>query len=228
MNNPACPLCSSTDAQTFHRDAFREYLICSVCDLVFAHPDSHLDREEEFSRYEYHENDINDQGYRNFLEKLELPMLERVTPESQGLDFGSGPGPLLKLMFEEQGHTMSIFDTFYAPDPSVFDRQYDFISSSEVVEHLHHPMGELDRLWSCLKPGGFLGIMTSMRHGDLDFNTWHYIKDDTHVIFFSPQTMRWLADRWEASLEIIGNSVIILQKKGVWVNKAGIRIPALK
>ena len=208
-----CPLCLNPETQNFHRDAYREYLLCSVCDLVFAHPDSRLSREEEFKRYEFHENDIHDIGYRTFLQKLATPMLERLTPDSNGLDFGSGPGPLLKIMFEEQGHSMSVFDTFYAPDLTVFDRAYDFISTSEVVEHLHDPMHELDRLWSCLKPGGYLGVMTSLRHGDIDFKTWHYIKDETHVIFFSPQTMTWIAGRWDASLKIIGDSVIIFHKR---------------
>ncbi len=212
IDNPLCPLCSHENTNHFHKDDFREYLTCSVCDLAFAHPDSWLSRDEEFKRYELHENNLEDPGYRNFLTKMCEPMLQRIQPKSKGLDFGSGPGPLLKLMFEEQGHEISIYDTFYAPDTSVFNTSYDFITTTEAAEHLHNPLEELDRLWTSLKAGGFLGIMTSLRMPPLNFTTWHYIKDETHVIFFSPKTMKWLADHWNAKLEIISDSVVIFEK----------------
>ncbi|MCF7923243.1 MAG: class I SAM-dependent methyltransferase [Candidatus Marinimicrobia bacterium] len=228
MNSPACPLCSNPETTRYHADAAREFLHCTVCDLVFAHPDFRLSREAEFQRYQFHQNDLEDSGYRKFLHKMSAPMLERIAPHSAGLDFGSGPGPLLKLMFEEQGHSMSLYDPFYAPEQSVLDDSYDFITSTEVVEHLHKAQKELDRLWACLKPHGYLGIMTSLRLPDLDFSSWHYIMDETHVVFFAPKTMSWLANRWGASLEIIGDSVIILQKQNDILPKAGIRIPALK
>jgi len=206
----------------------REYLHCPVCELVFAHPDSHLSREEEFKRYEFHQNNLEDPRYRSFLQKMSTPMLNRIAANSSGLDFGSGPGPLLKLIFEEQGHTMSVYDTFYAPQQEVFNNSYAFITATEVVEHLHKPLVELDRLWSCLQPQGYLGIMTSLNLPDLKFSTWHYIKDETHVVFFAPQTMIWLAKRWGASMEIVGDSVIMLQKQNDTLQKAGIQIPALK
>ncbi len=218
---PFCPLCSHAEPQHFHRDTRREYLHCPVCDLVFAHPDSHLSRDEEFRRYELHQNNFDDSRYRRFLQKMSEPMLNRIAANSRGLDFGSGPGPLLKLMFEEQGHTMSHYDSFYTPEQKVFNETYAFITATEVVEHLHKPLLNLDRLWSCLQSQGYLGIMTSLRLPEQDFSAWHYIMDETHVIFFSPDTMTWLANYWGAALEIIGDSVIILQK-------AAIRIPALK
>ncbi len=223
-----CPLCSHHKTLPFHSDASREYLHCPVCDLTFAHPDSRLSREEEFKRYQFHQNDLDDPHYRRFLQKMSAPMLNRIAANSHGLDFGSGPGPLLKLMFEEQGHIMSLYDSFYAPKQNVFQDSYDFITATEVVEHLYKPLEELDRLWACLKPGGYLGVMTLLRFPDLDFSTWHYIKDETHVVFFAPQTMAWLANRWGASMEIIGASVIILQKQNDTLQKTVIRTPALK
>ena len=208
-----CPLCSNTDIQHFHQDVHREYLHCSVCELVFAHPETHLSREEEYERYQHHENDMGDPRYRNFLSKMSDPMLKRIPQGSKGLDFGSGPGPLLSRIFEEHGHNMSVYDVFYAPDKIVLKQEYDFITATEVAEHLHHPYKELERLWAILKPGGFLGIMTSMRVPGLDFSKWHYINDDTHVIFFAPETMTWLARRWGAKVELINDSVVVFQKE---------------
>jgi len=107
---------------------------------------------------------------------------------------------------------MSIYDTFYAPDPSVFEKQYDFITISETVEHLHRPLDELDRLWACLIPGGYLGVMTGILHDSINFSDWHYIRDDTHVVFFTPGSFEWLAQHWESSLELLGDRVVIFRK----------------
>ena len=79
---------------------------------------------------------------------------------------------------------MKLYDLFYAPDTQFLQRQYDFIAASEVVEHLHHPRRELERLWSCLKPNGVLGIMTKRVIDQAAFSHWYYKSDLTHVCFF--------------------------------------------
>ncbi len=209
-----CPLCSRIDTHPFHQDIQREYFICPACDVVFVHPKYYLDRKDELKRYELHKNTIGDSGYRSFLQQLCSPLLERLASESIGLDFGSGPGPLLKIMLEEHGHTISLFDTFYAPDKKVFECSYDFITATEVVEHLHHPLFELDRLWSHLNPDGYLGVMTSLRNREVSFPRWHYLSDPTHVVFYSAETMKWVATRWGASMEVISDSVVFFKKSG--------------
>jgi len=143
------------------------------------------------------------------------PMVEILPKESSGLDFGSGPGPTLHLMFEEAGHTMQIFDPFFANDPSVFEHQYDFITTTETAEHLYNPLVEFDRLWECLKPLGFLGVMTRRWTKVEKFKNWHYKNDDTHVVFFHEDTFHWLRDRWSAELEIYKRDVVIFRKAGV-------------
>lgn len=164
-NRKFCPLCTSENAARFHNDKRREYLLCPTCHLIFVPPEHHLSAEDEKAQYDLHENSPEDPAYRQFLGRLLRPMQERIAPKSQGLDFGSGPGPTLSVMFEEIGHSMSIYDHFYAQDLSVLDKPYDFITATEVVEHLHYPGKELDRLWACLKPGGHLGIMTKLALG---------------------------------------------------------------
>jgi len=207
-----CPLCASQTTTHFHRDRWRDYYRCQVCALIFADPGTYLSAEEEHKRYDFHQNDLNDLRYRDFLMRLADPLLQLLSPQKQGLDFGSGPGPLLKLLFEEQGHEMDLYDVFYAPDDSVFQKGYDFISASEVAEHLHHPLKDLDRLWACLLSGGFLGIMTGLFHDQIDFGTWHYIRDDTHVVFYSMKTMRWLAAYWGAEIVYQNQDVVIFRK----------------
>lgn len=207
-----CPLCRTAGGEVFFRDARRDYFRCSRCLLVFVPPTQFLTEAEEKAEYDLHRNSPEDLGYRRFLGRIFTPMKERLSPQSFGLDFGSGPGPTLSVMFGEAGHNMAIYDPFYAPGPSVFSVAYDFITATEVVEHLHHPGRELDRLWSILRPGGWLGVMTKLVIDREKFAGWHYRNDPTHICFFSAQTFKWLADCWHADLSFFGKDVILLHK----------------
>lgn len=209
-----CPLCTGYNInKAYHRDNRRSFYSCETCYLVFVPPEQFLSAEEEKAAYDHHQNSPNDQGYRKFLSRLFTPMNERLGAGSHGLDFGSGPGPTLSLMFEEAGHSVAIYDYFYADDQSVLQPSYDFITASEVVEHLHQPKEVLERLWNILKPGGILGIMTKRVLNREAFAKWHYKNDLTHVCFFSEPTFQWLADQWHAELTIVGNDVVLLKKK---------------
>ena len=115
-------------------------------------------------------------------------------------------------MFEEVGHQMAIYDRFYADDPTVFDYRYDFITTSETIEHLQQPRQEFDLLWRCLKPGGLLGVMTQFVGDPADFNNWHYKNDLTHVCFYSESTFRWVAVLWLTEPNFIETSVVLFRK----------------
>ena len=214
MENVECVLCGSHQTEWILKDDtrmdyIRDYFICNDCYLIFVNPDQRLDTAEEKSRYDMHENNPDDPGYRKFLNRMFKPMAERIQPASYGLDFGSGPGPTLHLMFEEEGHTVRIYDPFYADDPSVFNDRYDFITTTETAEHLFEPLVELDRLWNCLKSDGYLGIMTKRHRGREHFEEWHYKNDDTHVVFFHEDTFRWLGRRWKSEPIFLRSDVVI-------------------
>ena len=211
--NQTCPLCKAAETTEVHTDKYRQYLLCNACRLIFVPPNFFLSADHEKARYDTHQNRPDDPKYRAFLSRLFIPMQNRLAPGSRGLDFGSGPGPTLSVMFEEAGHFMAIYDHFYAPNPTVLDTPYDFIAATEVVEHLHHPRHELDRLWPILKPGGILGIMTQLAPDHKSFAKWHYIRDPTHVCFFSRTTFEWLANQWHARLTFEENDVMFFQKK---------------
>lgn len=207
-----CLLCEAPNADAFHHDNQRDYFRCQTCHLIFVPPEQHLSANAEKAEYDLHQNSPNDLGYRRFLSRLFIPMQVQLPPHSHGLDFGSGPGPTLSVMFREAGHTMAIFDPFYAPDNTVFDHQYDFITATEVVEHLRNPQMELNRLWDRLKPGGILGIMTKLALDVDAFARWHYKNDLTHICFYSRETFRWLAGQWGVEAIFVGKDVILFRK----------------
>jgi hypothetical protein len=208
-----CPLCGSTEGTFFHRDKRREYQRCGLCQLVYVPSQYFPDPAREKAEYDLHTNSPEDAAYRKFLSRLGDPLCERLPAASRGLDFGCGPGPTLSVMLAEAGHDISLYDPFYAPDTATLRGQYDFITASEVVEHLQRPGQELALLWGLLRPGGYLGLMTKLVRDAQAFATWHYKNDVTHVCFFSVASWQWWRASVGASLEILGDDVILLQKR---------------
>lgn len=207
-----CPLCSSP-AHWMLSDRKRSYWQCEHCLMVHVPAQWQLTAEQEKAEYDRHENHPDDPGYRRFLSRLAEPLLQRLPPASCGLDFGCGPGPALALMLREQGHQVSLHDLYYHPNPAALEQQWDFITATEVVEHLAAPRAVLEQLWRCLKPGGWLGLMTKRVSSPEAFSTWHYKSDPTHISFFSEHSFHWLAQHWQAELEIVGADVVLLRKR---------------
>ena len=199
-----CPLCGRSDSEDFYHDRRRAYRRCLTCRLVFVPPSHFLSAAAERAEYERHENDVADAGYRRFLARLAEPLAARLTRGALGLDFGCGPGPALAAMLEEAGFEVCLYDPFFYPDRVALAANYDFITATEVVEHLHHPGRELDALWRRLLPGGWLGVMTKLVRDRDAFARWHYKNDLTHVAFFSRDTWCWWAERYSAHLEFLG------------------------
>lgn len=209
-----CPLCGS-DAPVLRGEVEgRRYLECPRCRLVFLDPAARLDADAERARYETHENDPADSRYRGFLDRLAAPLVERLSPGAEGLDFGSGPGPTLSVMLEERGFPMRIYDPFFAPDSSALDRTYDFITCTETIEHLYRPGAEFERLASLLRPGGFFAVMTQVLEPDTDFAEWWYRRDPTHVAFYPRETLQWIADHFGWSWDRPHPNVAIYRSRG--------------
>ena len=212
FDQPRCPLCGGEHPEAFFEDLRRTYLRCLYCKLVFVPKYFWLSREDERMVYDLHENSPQNQGYRQFLSRLSEPLLEKLAAEQEGLDFGCGPGPTLSVLLEEHGQHVDLYDPIYYNDPSVFDKKYDFICATEVVEHLGDPDKEFEVLFKLLKTGGWFGIMTKLVIHERAFSQWHYIQDMTHICFYSRSTFEYLAKRFNAQLEFVGSDVILLNK----------------
>ena len=205
-----CTLCNNEKTTYFGQGENRQYYHCPICDLVFVPAKYFVSYTEEKAKYDHHQNCIDNTGYVNFLNRLLIPLQKHLPPNANGLDFGCGPGPTLHLLMEKAGYSMKLYDYFYASDQTVFTQKYDFITSTEVLEHLHHPLEELKKLWACLKKNGVLGLMTAFRIED--FSNWYYKRDLTHIAFYTPKTLQWIANYFDAELIIPQNGVAILQK----------------
>ncbi len=212
MVTETCPLCTAVSPQFYFEDEKRPYRQCAVCQLVFVPPEYHLTPEAEKAQYDFHQNDPADQRYRQFLSRLATPLQQYIQPQSTGLDFGAGPGPTLSVMLNELGYDVAIYDPFYANDQTMFEQSYDFVTATEVFEHLHHPRQELDRLMRVLQPNGVLGVMTKLVYGRSAFANWHYKNDPTHVSFFSTETLQWVAEHWQLEIIFAEKDVTIFRR----------------
>ncbi len=193
----------------FYQDRVRDYLRCQHCALVFVPREQHLSLLAEKALYDLHENRMDDLGYRQFLSRLSQPLLARLAPHAHGLDFGCGPGPLLAKMLAEQGHSVSLYDPFYAEAPELLQQQYDFITCTEVVEHFRQPQPMFELLFGLLKPHGLLGIMTKRVIDAEAFSRWHYKNDPTHICFYSEATLQWLAGKYYRQMVLVDKDVVI-------------------
>lgn len=211
MTPLSCPLCCATDAYELPV-AGKLYHRCRACELVWLDAAEHLDPAREKAVYDGHDNQVDDPRYRHFLQRAFGEVQRRLPPPASGLDFGCGPGPALIAMGREAGYQMAGYDKFYADEPELLTRQYDFITSTEVIEHIAEPRAVLETLWGCLKPGGLLVQQTQRVLGDERFRQWRYRHDPTHIVFFAEASFRALADRWQAQVEFPHADVAVITK----------------
>jgi hypothetical protein len=95
------------------------------------------------------------------------------------------------------------FPTIEVPRiPAFLNLQYDFITCTEVVEHLAAPLEVFAQLFQLLVPGGVLAIMTGVCDEAIEqrFSGWHYHRDFTHITFYRPHTLDWLSQQFEWKL----------------------------
>lgn len=178
-------------------------MTCRRCALVWLDPAQRPSLDEELTEYRLHNNDPNDPRYRRHLAKLTDPLTQGMFDGAEGLDFGSGPGPAIKPMLEERGFRVTNYDPNFAPDAAaIFERKFDFISCTETAEHFHDPAMEFETFSALIEPGGRIGLMTRLRTDDIDFPNWFYIRENSHVTFYAPDTMQWIAARFRWRVEI--------------------------
>ncbi len=207
-----CPLCTQDSLQTYFQDKHRIFLLCNTCNLVYVPAEYHLSPQDEKAQYDLHQNNPEDQGYREFLSRAFSPLVKQVSHSSHGLDFGCGSNPTISHMANELGIKVSNYDLYYFKHAALLERQYDFITMTEVIEHITSPSVLLTQLDSLLKNKAILTIMTKRVINLQAFSNWHYKNDPTHICFYSLETFQWIAQKLEWRLEIIGKDVVFFHK----------------
>lgn len=207
-----CPLCHSDDNAFYCQDKKRLYHQCQQCELVFVPPEFYLTPEQEKAEYDKHENALDDAGYLQFLSRVSDPLVARLPAGSNGLDFGCGPAPALAKLLSNAGMSMAVYDLYYHPDQGPLQQQYQFVTATEVIEHLADPKTLFEQWLAMLQPNGVLAIMTKRVIDAVRFKSWHYKNDPTHICFYSEATFQFLAKHYRLSLEVVNNDIVFFTK----------------
>lgn len=210
MNN-SCPLCLHEKTVPIETLDKKIYYNCSLCDLIFLDPAYFLPPGQEKNRYQQHNNTLENKGYVEMLEGFLSKVLPYVDSSIRALDFGSGPGPVLKMLLERKGIPADIYDPYFAPGK--IKKKYHLITCTEVLEHIHKARATWKKLTHLLLDGGYLAIMTQFHNGLANFPDWWYRRDPTHITFYSLKTLSWIHKN--LSLNLVYNDkvkVAVLQK----------------
>lgn len=186
-----CNLCGGEERELLKvAEDLRSYYLCHTCSLVSVSTNHFLKQDEEKKRYLKHQNNLNDQGYVNFLNRIINPSLDFLKPEMKILDFGCGPSPILASLLKEKKMDCRVYDPFFYPQ--LPEGTFDYIFSTETFEHFNYPASTLRKMVTLLKPEGYLALMTETWVNKEQFSTWYYKRDPTHVSFYHLNTIQYL------------------------------------
>ena len=208
-----CKICSASTALIKNYKTEKLYSRCKECDYIFMNKEFYIDETRERLHYDKHDNNFACLGYVEMFETLiaEFVPLNEI---ENALDFGCGEGKVLPILLEKKGVSCDVYDLFYFPQKVYKDKKYDLITSTEVIEHLENPLEILQELSSHLNDGAYLLLMTRFHPQDDDrFLEWFYIRDITHIGFFSLKTFEYLAEKLSLKLVKHNSKNTILFRK---------------
>ena len=206
-----CPLCNIQTENSFSANG-RTYHRCGNCGLVYMDEKDRLDANDEKTRYLYHQNSIDNEGYVQFLNRIIEPAMQYLSVGMSGIDYGCGPNPVLAQLTERNGLKCDYYDPFFFPEINT-GKKYDFVFATECFEHFFSPANELKRICNILNKGGILGIMTEFVTDTTDFDKWYYKNDPTHVCFYGSRSIGYICETYGFN-ELYNDKqrVIILKK----------------
>jgi len=190
--NKKCKICGFETEEFYDKQFNIKFYHCSNCEFISKDENSIITEEEELKIYNYHNNSVEDQNYVDFFKKfLDSSVMKYVNNGKNGLDFGSGPSPVLATILEKDyNYSMDIYDLFYSKEKTYIGKKYDLITCTEVIEHLKNPMEYFLLFKQLLVNDGTLGIMTLFHSNNIEeFCDWYYRRDMSHISFFTAKTM---------------------------------------
>ncbi|MEF8874775.1 MAG: class I SAM-dependent methyltransferase [Candidatus Thermoplasmatota archaeon] len=203
-----CPLCGHPGS-LFHEEGF---FLCTECKGIFRSRERLPTHSEERSRYEMHDNEVDDEDYQDFVSPITDAVRKEFSPEDKGLDFGAGTGPVISKVLGDEGYDIEQYDPFFAP--ALPTKKYDYIVCCEVIEHFHDPKKEFGRLKDLLRPNGHLYCMTYIYKEEIDFDSWGYKNDATHAFLYQKETFEWIEENFHfSSLKIDGRLIELVRSR---------------
>lgn len=211
-----CHICNRPTELFVHEKTDITYYHCKHCEYIFKSPECYQDLSAQKERYNLHENDEDDEGYRAYFQRFLDFTLPLVDQPKSALDFGCGVSSLLSTMLGKEGIECDYYDPIYHPDTLNDGKKYEFIVSTEVFEHLHQPRVVFESMLERLEEGGYVALQTQFHPNDTEsFKNWYYHQDPTHIVFFTAQTFRVLCEMYGCEFMRDNGKNMVVMKKSV-------------
>ena len=189
------------------------YSLCDQCGFIYKNVDYHLNRKLELEEYKKHNNSFESKGYVLMFENLIENFIKPLNISGKALDYGSGPGPVLKELLKRAGFEAYDYDPFFNPNKQYLNHKYNLITATEVVEHFFTPLEEFRHIRSLLNEDGYLVIMTKLNPLSVDeFLKSSYRRERTHVSFYALKTIQYIAKKFNLKVIKHNNKNIIVLK----------------
>jgi hypothetical protein len=195
--NDVCKICGNKTKELYDKRMKTLYYRCNHCEFVSKDETDYITQEHELKIYKNHKNSIDDKKYVSYLKKfIDSALIPFIGQAKYGLDYGSGPEPVLsQILDQDYGLQVDIYDKFFSTEEVFTGKEYDFITSTEVIEHIADPVETFQLLKNHLNHNGVLAMMTLFHPlNDELFVKWHYNRDRSHISFFSGKTFEYLAE----------------------------------
>ncbi|HEV2176385.1 MAG TPA: class I SAM-dependent methyltransferase [Terriglobia bacterium] len=214
METVACNLCGSTRSTPVYTMPDRRYpsderftvVECDECGLGFVNPRPAFSEMQRYYPSQYYEEEFENNPIhhrrRYAREARYLHDLEKKDGCLRLLDVGCANGSFPRFMsrrgwdvegVEVSASTRSIrdFQLYSQPFPEipVDDPTYDAVTAWAVLEHVHDPMGYLQKAYRVVKPEGlFVFLVTNFE----SLASRHLFSEDVprHLYFFTESTVR--------------------------------------
>ncbi len=207
-----CKICGSDISVKKSKKGNNLFGFCDCC--MFVEKINKVDSLSEEKEYDRHNNSVENIGYVNYLSNFLEEAVEPFVKKGLHLDYGCGPGPVLHELMKKRGFNSKTYDYYYQHDKDYSNYKYDIITSTEVFEHFHDPIENIEKILMLLKEGGVLAIMTSFVKSEPEFYDWWYIRDITHVSFYHIKTFGYLAKKYNLEIVYTNNvNIIVLKSK---------------
>jgi 2-polyprenyl-3-methyl-5-hydroxy-6-metoxy-1,4-benzoquinol methylase len=209
-----CLICGSETTNIIDSQIRVSHSYCENCGFIYKNKEFHLSLDIEHDNYKMHNNSFESEGYVKIFVDLVHDYIKPLDIKGKVLEFGSGPGPVLKELLLRDGYDVFDFDPFFNKNLEYLKHKYQLITSTEVVEHFVDPLKEFNHLSGLLEKGGYLLIMTRLRTMDsIEFLNWWYRRDLTHISFYTLDTLKEIGKRNNLEIVKSNNVNVIIFKK---------------
>jgi len=206
-----CKICGASTNLIEDKEIRVTYSFCNQCGFIYKNIDHHLNPELELEEYKNHNNSFESKGYVSMFKNLIDDFITPLHVSGKALDFGSGPGPVLKELLQRAGFEAYDYDPFFNPNKQYLSHKYNLITVTEVVEHFFTPLEEFKHIKSLLNKDGYLVLMTKLNPSSIDeFLKSSYRREKTHVSFYALETIQYLSKRFHLKMIKHNDKNIIL------------------